>query len=170
MFLNIVTKWREIQKSKLNNSLTNLALQKNVSHSILSCHAFLKLLFVLPYLEISFSCRKPLKSKNKKHRIFKNAKFYYPPKFKCKRTKNTKVVPWMHLFVSYVPTVNFLSLLLCSCTELNDQHIDGNSFFPCLSYDLKISEGDHVCRKKQEMLIRPSLPQKYTCSHSKAVF
>ena len=76
----------------------------------------------------------------------------------------------MHLFASYVPTVNFLSLSLCSCTELNDQHISGNSFFPCLSYDLKMSEGDHVSRKKQEMLVRPSVPQKYTGSHSKAVF
>ena len=43
MFLKIVTKWREIQKSKLNNSLTNWAFQKTFSHSILSRRAFLKL-------------------------------------------------------------------------------------------------------------------------------
>ena len=43
MFLKLVTKWREIQKSKLNNSLTNWTFQKNCSHSNLSRRAFLKL-------------------------------------------------------------------------------------------------------------------------------
>ena len=39
---------------------------------------------------------KPLKSKNKKHAIFWNTKFYHPAKFELKRIKNAKVVPMMH--------------------------------------------------------------------------
>ena len=41
----------------------------------------------------SISHQKPLKSKNKKHRIFCNTKFYHPAKFELKRIKNAKVVP-----------------------------------------------------------------------------
>ena len=59
----LVTKWQEIQKSKLLNA------------------------------------------KNKKHRIFQDTKFYHPAKFELKWTKKGKVVPRMHLFVSYVPTM-----------------------------------------------------------------
>ena len=96
MFLKIVTKWREIQKSKLNNSLTNWAFQKNFSHSILSRRAFLKLFicFTVSWnfnfavnLVTSFSHQKTLKSKNKKHRIVWNTKFYHPAKFELKRIK-----------------------------------------------------------------------------------
>ena len=60
---HLVTKWQEIQKSKLLNA------------------------------------------KNKKHRIFQDTKFYHPAKFELKWTKKGKVVPRMHLFVSYVPTM-----------------------------------------------------------------
>ena len=47
----------------------------------------------------SFSHQKPLKSKNKKHRIFWNTEFYHPAKFELKRIKNAKVVTTLQLFV-----------------------------------------------------------------------
>ena len=46
----------------------------------------------------SFSRQKPLKSKNKKHRIFWNTDFYHPAKFELKRVKNAKVVTTLQLF------------------------------------------------------------------------
>ena len=97
-----VTKWREIQKSKLNNSLTKCAFQKIFSHSILSRLAFLKLficsaiawnLYFAVNLVTPISRQKTLKSKNKKHRIFWNRKFYHRAKFDLKWIKNAKVVP-----------------------------------------------------------------------------
>jgi len=52
-----------------------------------------------------FSRQKTLKSKNKKHRIFWNTKFYHPAKFELKRIKNAKVVPTSQYFASHTPTV-----------------------------------------------------------------
>ena len=104
----------EIQKSKLNNSSTNGAFQKNFSHSILSRRAFLKLFicFAISWnfdfavnLVTSLSRQKTLKSKNKKHWIFWNTKFYHPAKFELKRIKIAKVVPTSQYFASYTPTV-----------------------------------------------------------------
>ena len=46
----------------------------------------------------SFSRQKPLKTKNKKHRIFWNTEFYHPAKVELKRIKNAKVVPSLQLF------------------------------------------------------------------------
>ena len=94
MFLKIVTKWREIQKSKLNNSPTDWVFEKKFSHLFLSRHVLSKLFicFAIPWnfnfavnLVTSFSRQKPLKSKNKKHRIFWNTEFYHPAKFELKR-------------------------------------------------------------------------------------
>ena len=48
-------------------------------------------------LVTSFSRRKPLKSKNKKHRIFWNTEFHHPAKFELKRIKNAKVVTTLQL-------------------------------------------------------------------------
>ena len=94
MFLKIVTKWREIKKSKPHKSLTNWVFEKKNSHSILSRSAFLKffICFAISWnfdfavnLEASFSRQKTLKSKNKKHGSFWNTKFYHPAEFKLKK-------------------------------------------------------------------------------------
>ena len=107
MFLKIVKKWREIKKSKLNNSLTDWVFEKIFSHLFLSRHVLSKLFicFAIPWnfnfavnLVTSFSRQKPLKSKNKKHRIFWNTEFYHPAKFELKRIKNAKVVTTLQLF------------------------------------------------------------------------
>ena len=107
MFLKIVTKWREIQKSKLNNSPTDWVFEKLFSHLFLSRHVLSKLFicFAIPWnfnfavnLVMSFSRQKPLKSKNKKHRIFWNTEFYHPARFELKRIKNAKVVTTLQLF------------------------------------------------------------------------
>ena len=37
--------------------------------------------------------------------MFNNTKFYHPAKFALKRIENAQVVPRMHLFAPYVPTV-----------------------------------------------------------------
>ena len=55
-------------------------------------------------LVTSFSRQRQLKSKNKKHRIFWNSKFYDHVKLELKQIKNAKVVPRMHFFASYGPT------------------------------------------------------------------
>ena len=98
MFLKIVTKWREIRKLKLNNSLTNWAFF--TFYSIRSCFFKLFDCFALSWnlnsavnLVTAFSRQKPLKWKNKKQRIFWNTKFYHPAKFELKRKKSAKVVP-----------------------------------------------------------------------------
>ena len=102
LYVCLVTKWRKIQKSKLNNSPTDWIFEKNFSHLFLSRHVLSKLFicFAIPWnfnfavnLVTSFSRQKPLKSKNKKHRIFWNTDFYHPAKFELKRIKNAKVVP-----------------------------------------------------------------------------
>ena len=53
----------------------------------------------------SFFHEKPLKSKNKKHRIFWNTEFYDPAKFQLKQMKSAKVVSRLQIFASYGPTV-----------------------------------------------------------------
>ena len=82
--LKIVTKWREIQKSKLNNSLTNWVFEFFFFH--------------ISFYHVTFSKNKKSKSENKKHRIFWNTEFYHPAKFELKRIKNAKVVPSLQLF------------------------------------------------------------------------
>ena len=66
---------------------------------------FQNYLFVLPRnlnfavnLVASFPLQKPLKSKNKKHRIFWNTEFYHPANFEHKQIRNVKVVPRLQLF------------------------------------------------------------------------
>ena len=54
------------------------------------CYAISSNLNFAVNLVTSFSRQKPLKSKNKKHRIFWNTKFYHP-KSKLKQIKSTKV-------------------------------------------------------------------------------
>ena len=73
---------------------------------------FQNYLFVFPWklnfavsLVASFPRQKPLKSKNKKHRIFWNTEFYLPAKFEHKRIRNVKLVPRLQLFASYGPSV-----------------------------------------------------------------
>ena len=56
-------------------------------------------------LVTSFSHQKPLKSKNKKHRIFWNTEFYPPAKVELKGIKNAKVVPRLQVFASCGPSV-----------------------------------------------------------------
>jgi len=51
MFLKIATKWREIQKSKLNNS-NQLSFSKPFYILFYRVVLFLNYLFVLPYLDI----------------------------------------------------------------------------------------------------------------------
>ena len=53
----------------------------------------------------SFSHQKPLKSKNKKRRIFWNTEFYPPAKVELKGIKNAKVVPRLQVFASCGPSV-----------------------------------------------------------------
>jgi len=50
-----------------------------------------------------FSRQKPLKSENKKHRIFWNTEFYHSAKIDLKRIKNAKVVSRLQLFASNGP-------------------------------------------------------------------
>ena len=94
-------------KSKLHNSPTDWVFENIFSHLFLSRHVLWKLFicFAIPWnfnfavnLVTSFSRQKPLKSKNKKHRIFWNTEFYHPAKFELKRIKNAKVVTTLQLF------------------------------------------------------------------------
>ena len=55
------------------------------------CYAISSNLNFAVNLVTSFSRQKPLKSKNKKRRIFWNTKFYHPAKSKLKQIKSTKV-------------------------------------------------------------------------------
>ena len=120
MFLKIVTKWREIQKSKLNNSPTDWVFEKIFSHLFLSRHVLSKLFicFAIPWnfnfavnLVTSFSRQKPLKSKNIKHRIFWNTEFHHPAKFELKRIKSAKVVTTLQLFACVLAQRVCISLL-----------------------------------------------------------
>ena len=106
MFLKIVTKWREIQELKLNNSLTNWAFQKNFLKKIgfvASCSLKLLIFHIVSWNfnfavnhVTSFSRQKPLKfekwKQKQKHTIFWNTKFYNPPKFELKQIQTLKVV------------------------------------------------------------------------------
>ena len=105
LFLKIVTKRREIQKSKLNNSLTNYAFPKIFSHLFLSGHALSKLFicFAITWnlnfavnLVTSFPPKNRWNRKTKNNAIFWNTKFYHPAKFELKQIKNAKEVPRMH--------------------------------------------------------------------------
>ena len=120
MFLKIVTKWREIQKSKLNNSPTDWVFEIFFSHLFLSRHVLSKLFicFAIPWnfnfavnLVTSFSRQKPLKSKNIKHRIFWNTEFHHPAKFELKRIKSAKVVTTLQLFACVLAQRVCISLL-----------------------------------------------------------
>ena len=57
----------------------------------LFCH-ILKFFYFAVNLVTSFFRQKPLKSKNKKRRMFWNTEFFHPAKFKLKRIINAKVV------------------------------------------------------------------------------
>ena len=63
-------------------------------------------------LVTSFSCQKPLKSKNKKHGIFWNTEFYHPAKFELKRRKNGKVIPRMRILHPICPQWKLSNLTL----------------------------------------------------------
>ena len=79
-----------------------------------------------------FSRQKALKSKNKKHSIFWNTKFYHPAKFELKRIKNA------NLSIYYIAIFGFLYALLEETKKtcmLNIMHLmsdpEENSFvFP----------------------------------------
>ena len=79
-----------------------------------------------------FSRQKALKSKNKKHSIFWNTKFYHPAKFELKRIKNA------NLSIYYIAIFGVLYALLEETKKtcmLNIIHLmsdpEGNSFvFP----------------------------------------
>ena len=123
IFLKIVTKWREIQKSKLNNSPTDWVFEKIFSHLFLSRHVLSKLFicFAIPWnfnfavnIVTSFSRQKPLKSKNKKHRIFWNTEFYHPAKFELKRIKKCKSSYYLAAFACVL--AQRLSLLTWNAT------------------------------------------------------
>ena len=64
----------------------------------------------------SFSHQKPLKSKNKKHRIFWNTEFYHPAKVELKGVKNAKVVPRLQVFASCSPSVLSVNEQIHVCT------------------------------------------------------
>ena len=124
VFLKIVTKWREIQKPKLNDSPTYWVFEKFFSHLFLSRHVLSKLFicFAIPWnfnfavnLVTSFSRQKPLKSKNKKHRIFWNTEFYHPAKFELKRIKNAKVVTTLQLFACVLAQRDVFISIAHSC-------------------------------------------------------
>ena len=78
----------------------------------------------------SFSRQKPLKSKNKKHRIFWNTEFYHPAKFELKRIKNAKVVSSLQLFACVLAqratlTADLLRILPSRFPMLFDEtHLD----------------------------------------------
>ena len=100
LFLKIVTKWCEFQKSKLNNFLTNRPFKKVFSHMILLRHVLSKSLIFLGISSnvifavnpvTSFSRQKPLKSRNQNHTNICISKFYHPANFEIKRIKTQKV-------------------------------------------------------------------------------
>ena len=90
MFLKIVTKWPEIQKSKLNNSL--FTFYSITYFTIFTCFAISWNFNFAVNLVTSFSCQEPSKLK-KKIGFFGNIKFYHPAKFELKRIKNAKSFP-----------------------------------------------------------------------------
>ena len=89
----------QFQGNYLNNSPTDWVFEKIFSHLFLSRYVLSKLFFcfAIPWnfnfafnLVTSFSRQKPLRSKNKKHRIFWNTEFYHPAKFElCSCKENT---------------------------------------------------------------------------------
>ena len=110
MFLKIVTKWQEIQKSKLNNSLTNWVFEKQFSHSILSQCAFLALFicFAISWnfnfavkLVMSFSRQKLLKPQNKKQDVLEYKVLpSYMYKVWAQMNKKCKSSSWVAAFMS----------------------------------------------------------------------
>ena len=98
LYVCLVTKWRKIKKSKLNNSPTDWVFEKNFSHLFLSRHVLSKLFicFAIPWnfnfavnLVTSFSRQKPLKSKNKKqdfleYRVLPSCQVWAQTNKKCK--------------------------------------------------------------------------------------
>ena len=109
MFLKIVTKWQEIQKSKLNNSLTNWVFEKWFSHSILSQCAFLALFicFAISWnfnfavkLVMSFSRQKLLKPQNKKQDVLEYKVLpSYMYKVWAQMNKKCKSSSWVAAFL-----------------------------------------------------------------------
>ena len=109
MFLKLVAKWREIQKSKLNNSLINWAFQKNfftllflsrLSRSFKIIYLFwhiLKFYFALNHVT-SFSSQKTLKSKNKKHKICLKYKVLPSCKVWAQTNKKCKSSSYLAIF------------------------------------------------------------------------
>ena len=110
MFLKLVTKWREIQKSKLNNSLINWAFQKKIftllflsrlSRSVKIIYLFWH---ILKFIFCSQSCDAIFKPKNvkiekqKNIRFVWNTKFYHPAKFELKRIKKCKSSSYLAIF------------------------------------------------------------------------
>ena len=91
MFLKIVTKWREIQKLKLNNSPTDWVFEKNFSHLFLSRHVLSKLFicFAITWnfnfaanLVTSFSRQKPLNFLE--YRVLPSCQVWAQTNKKCK--------------------------------------------------------------------------------------
>ena len=55
--------------------------------------SLIELLILLSIIWRHFPVKKPLKSKNEKHTIVPNTKFYHPVRFELKRIKTVKVIP-----------------------------------------------------------------------------
>ena len=82
----------------MKNFFSHLFLSRHVLSKLFICFAIPRNFNFAVNLVTSFSRQKPLKSKNKKHRIFWNTEFYHPAKFELKRIKNAKVVTTLQLF------------------------------------------------------------------------
>ena len=109
MFLKLVAKWREIQKSKLNNSLINWAFQKQfftllflsrLSRSFKIIYLFwhiLKFIFCSQSCDVIFK-PKTLKSKNKKHKICLEYKVLPSCKVWAQTNKKCKSSSYLAIF------------------------------------------------------------------------
>ena len=88
MFLQV-----RLVNRKCPQDFSNLFLSRQALPKSFLCFAITWNLNFAVNLLTSFSRQKPLKSKNKKHTIFWNTKFYHPTKFEFKRIKYENVVP-----------------------------------------------------------------------------
>ena len=161
----------EIQKSKLNNFLTNWAFPKKISLVILSLRALWKLLicyivswnfnFAATHVS-SFSCQKPLKLKNKKHTTLCNTKNVPPYKLWAQTDKNCKSsslmasIKWpkscdscSYKWIYYVQIVwqNIKHLKQMTIkwrikdSTLNCASLQGSARPPCFPYRNSVSKG-----------------------------
>ena len=151
MFLKLVTKWREIQKSKFNNSFINWAFQKKCFYIIVSITLVTSRSFkIIIFFDISwnlyfavnhvtsFSRQKTLKSKNKKHRICLEYKVLPSCKVWAQTNKKCKSSSYLAIFLRPIahrslrpPLTRKIRLFYVvvlvtakNCTKKCDEHIE----------------------------------------------